>query len=52
MADVDRDLLSDGERRFLRALNELGVRYLLVGMSAARNRRCSGAPSEIASMSC
>ena len=35
MDDDDLDFLTEGERRFLVALNALGVRYLLVGMSAA-----------------
>jgi hypothetical protein len=35
MADFDGASLSEAERELLRALNDLGVRFLLVGMSAA-----------------
>ncbi len=35
MVDFDGASLSDAERAFLRALNARGVRYLIVGMSAA-----------------
>ena len=35
MAAFDSASLTEGERTFLGALAELGVEYLLVGMSAA-----------------
>jgi predicted nucleotidyltransferase len=41
------DLLSDAERTFLSALNELGVRYLIVGMSAALLQGARGATEDI-----
>ena len=47
MADADPELLSDGEREFLRTLNELGVRYLLVGMSAALLQGARGATEDL-----
>jgi len=47
MDDTDRDLLGDAERRFLLALNELGVRYLLVGMSAALLQGARGATEDV-----
>jgi hypothetical protein len=47
MDDADRDFLSEGERAFLLALNELGVRYLLVGMSAALLQGARGATEDM-----
>jgi hypothetical protein len=47
MDDADREFLSDGERAFLLALNRLGVRYLLVGMSAALLQGARGATEDI-----
>jgi predicted nucleotidyltransferase len=41
------DFLSDAERRFLVALNELGVRYMIVGMSAALLQGARGATEDI-----
>jgi len=35
MTDEQNDVLNDVERRFLRALEDLRIRYLVVGMSAA-----------------
>jgi len=43
MDAADQDFLSEGERAFLLALNRLGVRYLLVGMSAALLQGARGA---------
>lgn len=43
----DPALLSEGERAFLQALNELGVRYLVVGMSAALLQGARGATEDI-----
>jgi hypothetical protein len=43
----DPALLSEGERAFLRALNDLGVRYLVVGMSAALLQGARGATEDI-----
>lgn len=39
--------LSEGERRFLRALNARGVRFLLVGMSGALVQGARGATEDI-----
>lgn len=47
MDDADRDFLDEGERAFLLALNSLGVRYLLVGMSAALLQGARGATEDI-----
>jgi hypothetical protein len=47
MADFDAASLSEHERAFLRALNALGVRYLLVGMSAALLQGARGATEDI-----
>src|SRR5437016_1752407 len=47
MDDAGRGLLSDAERRFLLALNELGIRYLIVGMSAALLQGARGATEDI-----
>ena len=47
MDDADRDFLTEGERAFLLALNDLGVRYLLVGMSAALLQGARGATEDI-----
>lgn len=47
MADFDPASLSDGERAFFLALNELGVRYLLVGMSAALIQGARGATEDL-----
>jgi hypothetical protein len=47
MDDADRDFLEEGERVFLLALNRLGVRYLLVGMSAALLQGARGATEDI-----
>jgi len=43
----DHALLTEGERAFLRALNEHGVRYLVVGMSAALLQGARGATEDI-----
>lgn len=47
MDAVDQDFLSEGERAFLLALNRLGVRYLLVGMSAALLQGARGATEDV-----
>jgi hypothetical protein len=47
MADFDGASLSSAERAALRALNSLGVRYLLVGMSAALLQGARGATEDI-----
>lgn len=47
MAGFDDTALSEGERKFLQALNELGVRYLLVGMSAALLQRARGSTEDL-----
>lgn len=47
MADSDLGSLSERESAFLRALNELGVRYLLVGMSAALVQGARGATEDL-----
>ena len=47
MAVFDSASLSEGERAFLRALSELGVEYLLVGMSAALLQGARGATEDI-----
>lgn len=47
MADTDDDFLSQAERSFLSALNGLGVRYLIVGMSAALLQGARGATEDI-----
>jgi hypothetical protein len=47
MDDADLDFLTDGERRFLEALNAAGVRYLVVGMSAALLQGARGATEDI-----
>jgi hypothetical protein len=41
------EFLRDSERRFLVALNELGVRYMIVGMSAALLLGARGATEDI-----
>jgi hypothetical protein len=43
----DSAVLSDSERAFLEALNRLGVRYLIVGMSAAILQGARGATEDI-----
>jgi hypothetical protein len=43
----DPALLTEGERAFLQALNDLGVRYLVVGMSAALLQGARGATEDI-----
>jgi hypothetical protein len=43
----DRDFLTSAERTFLQALEELGVRYLLVGMSAALLQGARGATEDM-----
>ena len=43
----DFELLSEAERRFLRELNDLGVRYMIVGMSAALLQGARGATEDI-----
>jgi len=43
----DREFLSESERDFFRALNELGVRYLLVGMSAALLQGARGSTEDL-----
>lgn len=47
MAGFDHTALSEGERKFLEALNELGVRYLLVGMSAALLQGARGSTEDL-----
>jgi hypothetical protein len=47
MDDSEPDPLTEAERAFLRALNELGVRYLLVGMSAALLQGARGSTEDI-----
>ena len=47
MADFDGASLSDAERALLRALNGSGVRYLIVGMSAALLQGARGATEDI-----
>lgn len=47
MAGFDHAALSEGERKFLEALNELGVRYLLVGMSAALLQGARGSTEDL-----
>lgn len=47
MDDADRDFLADGERVFLHALNESGVRYLITGMSAALLQGARGSTEDI-----
>jgi hypothetical protein len=46
MGDFDASL-SERERTFFRALNDLGVRYLLVGMSAALLQGARGATEHL-----
>src|SRR5690606_2650119 len=43
----DRDFLTSAERTVLQALEELGVRYLLVGMSAALLQGARGATEDM-----
>jgi predicted nucleotidyltransferase len=47
MDDAGRGLLSEAERQFLLVLNELGVRYLVVGMSAALLQGARGATEDV-----
>ncbi|MDB5220985.1 MAG: hypothetical protein JWO86_8912 [Myxococcaceae bacterium] len=47
MDDADLDFLTEPERRFLVALNATGVRYLLVGMSAALLQGARGATEDV-----
>ena len=47
MEDTDLALLNEAERQFLLALNELGVRYLFVGMSAALLQGARGATEDV-----
>jgi hypothetical protein len=47
MADSDLASLTEPERAFLSALNDLGVRYLLVGMSAALVQGARGATEDL-----
>ncbi len=47
MADFDRASLSEGEKAFFRSLNELGVPYMLVGMSAALLQGARGATEDL-----
>jgi hypothetical protein len=47
MDDADLEFLTDGERRFLEALNASGVRYLLVGMSSALLQGARGATEDV-----
>ena len=47
MAAYDAASLSETERRFLQALGDLGVRYLVVGMSAALLQGARGATEDI-----
>jgi predicted nucleotidyltransferase len=47
MEEVGHGLLSDAERRFLLALNELGVRYMIVGMSAALLQGARGSTDDV-----
>lgn len=47
MAAFDPASLTEGERSFLRALSELGVPFLLVGMSAALLQGARGATEDI-----
>jgi predicted nucleotidyltransferase len=47
MDDADLDFLTKPERIFLEALNAAGVRYLLVGMSAALLQGARGATEDV-----
>ncbi len=47
MDDADLDFLTESERRFLEALNASGLRYLLVGMSAALLQGARGATEAV-----
>lgn len=47
MADNEGAFLSEGERAFFNALNDLGVRYIIVGMSAALLQGARGATEDI-----
>lgn len=47
MADSDHASLTEGERAFLLALQDLGVAYLLVGMSAALIQGARGATEDL-----
>lgn len=47
MDDADLAFLTDPERRFLEALNACGVRYLVVGMSAALLQGARGATEDV-----
>jgi predicted nucleotidyltransferase len=47
MDDADLAFLTSAERTFLLALHELGVRFLLVGMSAALLQGARGATEDI-----
>ena len=47
MDDADLEFLTEPERRFLEALNATGVRYLLVGMSAALLQGARGATEDV-----
>jgi len=47
MDDADLEFLTEAEGRFLAALNASGVRYLLVGMSAALLQGARGATEDV-----
>lgn len=47
MAEIDPPFLTKSERAFLEELDSLGVRYLLVGMSAALLQGARGATEDI-----
>jgi predicted nucleotidyltransferase len=47
MDDADLNFLSNGERAFLLALNDAGVRFMVVGMSAALLQGARGATEDI-----
>lgn len=47
MDDADLNFLSKGEREFLLELNDAGVRFLVVGMSAALLQGARGATEDI-----
>ena len=47
MDDADLDFLTESETRFLEALNASGIRYLLVGMSAALLQGARGATEDV-----
>lgn len=47
MADDDDAFPSDRERAFLQALEDLGIRYMIVGMSAALLQGARGATEDV-----